>query len=184
MKDLLVTDFLKGIRIGTGRNAGVMDHVTILAIGGRIFGTAQAVTSTTITLANTASAVNGAYVGMPVIITGSTGQALAVQMKRDITAYDGATKIATVDSAWDILPSGTVTYRVNTVEADALQIGSTNDWRVDSCDIGNATRYGIYCTGAGSLDLFGTNSFANDRSGLRVDGLGHGHALARWLHRY
>ena len=172
MKDLLVTDFLKGIRIGTGRNAGVMDHVTILAIGGRIFGTAQAVTSTTITLANTASAVNGAYVGMPVIITGSTGQALAVQMKRDITAYDGATKIATVDSAWDILPSGTVTYRVNTVEADALQIGSTNDWRVDSCDIGNATRYGIYCTGAGSLDLFGTNSFANDRSGLRVDGSG------------
>lgn len=166
-----IISFLSGgVRIGTVRNAGTMDRVTILNVGERITGTAAGVSSTTITLASSASAVDSFYVGKDVIITGSTGATEAVQQLRTITAYVGATRVATVDSAWNTLPAGTVTYRVNIGNADCVQIGSCNDWRIDRCDFGGATRNGVYGTGGASVDFCGTNTFTNDNVGVRWDG--------------
>ncbi len=166
-----ILSFLSGgVYIGRVRNAGTMDRVTILNVGERINGTAQAVGATTMTLAASASSVDSAYVGKLLVVTGSTGNTQAVSQIRTITGYVGATRVATVDSAWDITPSGTVSYRVNIENADCIQIGSCNDWRIYRCDVGSATRYGVHLTGGGSIDFEGTNTFTNDQGGLRVTG--------------
>src|SRR5205807_9637571 len=76
-------------------------------------GTAQAATDTTITLANTASTTDGSYVGDYVIINSGTGAGQAAQ----ITAYDGATRTATVMFAngavkWGTTPAADSGYVV------------------------------------------------------------------------
>lgn len=73
-------------------------------------GTAQAGGTSTITLAAAGtSAVDGAYVGMPIRITGGTGSGQSSM----IVAYNGTTKVATVLSAWTTPPSGTSTYSID-----------------------------------------------------------------------
>lgn len=169
-KKVCIQDFLKGgMRIGAFRNAGVLDHVRMLGFGGRIVGTAQATTSTTIRLANTASAVDDFYNGKALVVTGSSGNPRAISQKRIITDYDGATRTATLDFPWDTDPSGSVQYRVNMVDADAWLVGSCNDWRAFRCDFGNASRHGVFSTGGASIDIIASNSFYNDGSALRVD---------------
>lgn len=71
-------------------------------------GTAQAGASTTITLRAGASAVDDAYNGMTVRLTGGTGSG----QERRITDYVGATKVATVETAWGTDPDATTTYTV------------------------------------------------------------------------
>ena len=71
-------------------------------------GTAQAGTSTTVTLRAGASAITDFYKNGLVTITSGTG----VGQARSITAYDGATKIATVDRAWGTNPSSGSGYIV------------------------------------------------------------------------
>ena len=61
-------------------------------------GTAQAGTSTTITLKATASATDDIYVGMYVNITGGTGSG----QTRLIEDYNGTTKVATVEEAFTV----------------------------------------------------------------------------------
>jgi hypothetical protein len=77
-------------------------------------GTAQAGSSTTITLASGASAVNSAYSSATrndwIWITSGTG---AGQVRR-ITGYVGSTRIATVDVAWVTAPDNTSVYEVGT----------------------------------------------------------------------
>ncbi|MBJ2150626.1 hypothetical protein [Paracoccus sp. IB05] len=63
----------------------------------------QGATGTTATLDAGASAVDGYYVGKPITITGGTGEGQV----RWITAYNGTTKVATVDSAWLVTPTAT-----------------------------------------------------------------------------
>lgn len=75
-----------------------------------ITGTAQAGGASTITLAAGASATNNdpTYIGHVITITGGTGsgqQAL-------ISTYDGATKVATVVTAWTTVPNATSTYSI------------------------------------------------------------------------
>jgi hypothetical protein len=65
------------------------------------YGTAQSGASTTITLDSGASSITDYYVGLAVAITSGTG---AGQI-RTITAYNGTTKVATVDSAWITNPA-------------------------------------------------------------------------------
>jgi hypothetical protein len=65
--------------------------------------TAQAGASTTITLDAGASAEDGAYVGYAVIAGGQ---------KRYITAYNGTTKVATVNTAWDSNPDSSTQFRL------------------------------------------------------------------------
>lgn len=71
-------------------------------------GTAQAGGATSITLATTASATNDLYANSFVTITSGTGSG----QTRTITAYNGTTKVATVDSAWSVAPDSTSVYAV------------------------------------------------------------------------
>lgn len=79
-------------------------------------GTAQAGAGSTITLAAGASATDSLYVGETVKITGATG----VGQARIITGYVGATKVATVDRAWQTNPDNTSTYAVLATDAAKL----------------------------------------------------------------
>jgi prepilin-type N-terminal cleavage/methylation domain-containing protein len=69
-------------------------------------GAAQSATANTIQLSAGASAVNGIYNGMTIrTVTGTgTGQ------NRAITAYNGATKVATVSVPWDVVPDSSTAY--------------------------------------------------------------------------
>ena len=69
-------------------------------------GTAQAGTSTSITLRSGASSITDYYKDQVVMITSGTG---AVQTNR-ITAYNGSSKIATVETTWATTPGATSTY--------------------------------------------------------------------------
>lgn len=69
-------------------------------------GTAQAGAGSTITLDAGALATDSVYVGDAIVITGGTG----VSQHRIITAYVGATKVATVGEAWGINPDNTSTF--------------------------------------------------------------------------
>lgn len=78
---------------------------------GRI-GTCQAgSTSTTIKLDSGASSTTDRYVGYEVYLYGGTGGGVrGVGQQRTIIAYNGTTKVATVDSAWGTTPDVTTTF--------------------------------------------------------------------------
>lgn len=71
-------------------------------------GTAAAGGAATITLANTASAVNDAYAGMTIKLTGGTGNGQTAVIK----SYVGATKVATVTANWATPPDATSNYSI------------------------------------------------------------------------
>ena len=87
-------------------------------------GTAQAGGASTITLAAGASAADSEYVDFYVRITGGTG----VGQSQRITGYVGATKVATVASAWTTQPDATSTYEVF---GQSLTSGNTVDIAAD-----------------------------------------------------
>ena len=68
----------------------------------------QSASSNTITLANTASEVNGFYVGHEILIVLGTGRL----QQKTITGYVGSTKVATVDSSWSIIPDNTSDFYI------------------------------------------------------------------------
>lgn len=72
-------------------------------------GTAQAGGASSITLASGASSVTDYYKGATVKLIGGTG---ANQSARRITAYNGTTKVATLDRAWATNPDNTSDYEV------------------------------------------------------------------------
>lgn len=73
-------------------------------------GTAQAGSiATTIKLDAGASATDGVYVGCPIHVCGGTG---AGQAPRLITAYNGTSKVATVDRAWVTTPDATSVFTI------------------------------------------------------------------------
>lgn len=72
-------------------------------------GTAQTgSTSTTIKLRSGAASNNGSYVGADITILTGTGSG----QTKTITAYNGSTKVATVNSAWTTTPTNTSTYQI------------------------------------------------------------------------
>jgi hypothetical protein len=71
-------------------------------------GTAQSGAASTITLAAAASANSEQYSLRNIKITSGTG----VGQQRNISSYDGGTKIATVDSAWEVQPNSTSVYAI------------------------------------------------------------------------
>ena len=73
-----------------------------------VSGTAQAGAASTITLSAGASATDNVYNNARIEITAGTG---AGQV-RQISAYNGTTKVATVSQAWDIVPNSTSVYRI------------------------------------------------------------------------
>lgn len=78
------------------------------------FGTAQAGTSTTITLDASASAADGRYVGYSCFLSGGTGGGLpgTAGQERTIVAYNGTTKVATVAQAWGTNPDATTVFKL------------------------------------------------------------------------
>lgn len=81
---------------------------TVKSIPDNQFGTAGGGSSNTITLGTNASNQNDAYKNYTIALTGGTG---AGQVRK-ILSYSGATRTATVDRNWDIVPDGTTTYVV------------------------------------------------------------------------
>lgn len=73
--------------------------------------TAQAGTATTITLAAASSATDDFFNNLYILTTGGTGSG----QTRLITDYVGATKVATVDEAWTVVPDATTTYSIQSV---------------------------------------------------------------------
>ncbi len=69
-------------------------------------GTAESATSTTITFDANAATVTGGYVGVTIRIIAGAGQG---QM-RNISAYNGGTRTATVSSPWITIPDNTSQY--------------------------------------------------------------------------
>jgi len=65
-------------------------------------------TATTIKLDAAASATNNIYYGNTIFIDGSTG----IGQSRRIVAYNGTTKVCTVDRAWVTTPSATSTFTI------------------------------------------------------------------------
>jgi hypothetical protein len=71
-------------------------------------GTSQAGAAATITLDAAASATNTIYAGNWIMITGGTG----IGQTRLISAYVGATKVATITPVWTTNPDATSVYQV------------------------------------------------------------------------
>ena len=71
-------------------------------------GTAQGGAAASITLAAAASAVNGTYDPALVLITAGTGLGQA----RLVIQYDGATRVASVDRDWRVVPDATSEYQI------------------------------------------------------------------------
>ena len=71
-------------------------------------GTARAGGVSTMTLAVAANATDNFYAISTITITAGTGSGQV----REITGYDGTTKIATVDKAWTVQPDATSVYIV------------------------------------------------------------------------
>ena len=86
-------------------------------------GNAAAGAATTITLASSASAIDSAYNGMEVYITQNT----AAGQRRMITAYVGATRVATV-AAWGVVPNTTSTYEISAL---SINVGAGNGVQYD-----------------------------------------------------
>lgn len=83
--------------------------------------TVSSATSDTVTLTDTTgkfSVVNDAYVGVSVTIDSGNGSG----QKRTITAYNGTTKVLTLDSTFSVIPSNgdTVSLRFEVKDAESL----------------------------------------------------------------
>jgi hypothetical protein len=112
--------------------------------------TAQAGAAGTITLDVGASATDSFYVGLHVLLTGATG---AGQV-RVITAYVGATKVATVDWNWVTNPDATSTFAL--LQADGPAVSSAMQVSTSASDPWGTALPGAY--GAGTAGkIIGTN---------------------------
>lgn len=90
---------------------GAIDRATFAADTGlqtTRSNTAQAGGATSITLDASASATTDYYINQLVYITGGTG----VGQSKFITAYNGTSKVATVNSAWATNPDNTSTFAI------------------------------------------------------------------------
>ena len=79
-------------------------------LDGDIRDTAQAGTSTTITLVSTDSSESAGRIGKEIVLISGTGSG----QKRQITGFNTTTKVATVDSAWSTNPNSTTGYLIVT----------------------------------------------------------------------
>ena len=87
-----------------------------------VSGTAQGGAANSITLAASSSTVSGYYNEYYVRIAGGTG---VLNEVKQVTAYDGTTFIATVDSAWTMPPDSTTQYVIQEGTQPFVLDGST-----------------------------------------------------------
>jgi hypothetical protein len=119
-------------------------------------GTAQAGTSTSITLDSGASGTDDIYNGSTVTITGGTGSGQI----RVISDYVGSTKVATVSVAWATTPDNTSTFSVSSQVGqyvNAIPQGRARIVAITSATVVNAvTEFPFFNTAAiasGNWDL-------------------------------
>lgn len=82
------------------------------------------ITTTTVTFNSGASTVNDFYKDMLIQLTSGTdgsGNSAANQARR-ITAYNGTTRIATIDRAWDVVPTTSFTCVVTAMTATRVGV--------------------------------------------------------------
>ncbi len=87
-----------------------------------VSGTAQGGAANSITLAASSSSISGYYNEYYVRIAGGTG---VLNEVKQVTAYDGTTFIATVDSAWTMPPDSTTQYVIQEGTQPFVLDGST-----------------------------------------------------------
>lgn len=90
-------------------DANAAAQLALMFAGNITYGTAQLGSSTTITLAAGASASDNFYYKSTVCIVSGTG---AGQTPREIIAYNGTSKVATVDTPWTVTPDNTSKYQI------------------------------------------------------------------------
>jgi len=130
-----IVDYDGGTQIATVRGEWVTNPAndsdfTIVAnsdIEHLSHGMVQAATAGTVTLAATEPAVAGFYKNAWAHIASGLG----VNQVRLITAYDGATQIATIEPDWATVPDATSIYHVDI--AAAVDVGE-----ISTCDIADA----------------------------------------------
>lgn len=136
-------------------------------------GTAQSGGASSITLDAEASAYSDYYNTLTAVITGGTGAGGS----RQITAYNGGTKVATVASAWAVAPDNTSTFEVRSTKRQKYGV-----WIVNTTEVGNvvlnndlwnggATSNGVdagtdSAAWFGTFLDFGTGSFLRKSSNL------------------
>jgi hypothetical protein len=113
---------------------GKLEHIDVIAGGTGYIkdtGTATAGSSTTITLAATASTTNDIFNQMTIYISAGTGSG----QTRVVVDYVGATKVATV-ATWTTTPDATSVYEVMPTVTITTSEGSGATARVSSIDSG------------------------------------------------
>lgn len=141
---------------GTMTPSSDAGNITLTASQTAVTGTAQTgSTSTTIKLAAAASATIDFYKGMTVEITGGTG----VGQYAIITAYNGTTKVATVDSIWSTTPSNTSTYSIQIFHESSVgqYVNSTVQGRAKIVKFTSATVVEAYT----EVPFFNTSAIAS-----------------------
>lgn len=97
--------------------SAVSGNITLTASGTKHdTGTAQAGSSSTITLKSASSATNDYFNGMYITITGGTGSG-QIRMIED---YVGSTKVVTVDTNWTTAPDNTSTYSIDSFTTESV----------------------------------------------------------------
>ena len=142
-------------------------------------GTAQAGTSTTITLDTGASSTDEIYDGDRCVIIGGTG----AQEHGLIKSYNGTTKVATMSKAWVITPSSDSEFILSPADVD-VELWNDNtvtgdgDWAAMQSDLDIVTDTDGVVLGAAGVDLIwdevlsgGTHNVTNS-SGKRLRILG------------
>jgi len=102
--------------VGNMTPSDMTGKVTLTAAQAATTGTAQAGSSTTITLAAADAQSAGFYVGQFIHLTGGTGSGQYNQ----IIAYVATTKVATVATAWTTNPSSGTTYSIAVFKENAV----------------------------------------------------------------
>ena len=141
---------------------------TITTISGRMptlhYGFAQAGGASTITLNASASSITDYYVGLAIAITASTG---AGQV-RTITAYNGTTKVATVDSAWTTNPANGSSFAIIQAAGTSGGGGGT-DWTANERTAIRSI-LGFDSSGTVSLPTVGVIDAIKDKTDLITSG--------------
>ena len=130
-------------------------------------GTAQAGSTTSITLDTGASATDNIYNGDRVIIIGGTG----AQEHDIITAYNGTTKVATVAETWVITPDATSEFILvpASVDIETWQhsvVTGDGDWAAMQADLDTITDTDGVILGAAGVDLIWDESLAAHQAAL------------------
>lgn len=138
------------------RGCGFAETLT----GSAVTGAAQAGAASTITLAAGASATNGTYVGTTIsYTTGGTD----FGTPRTIIAYNGTTKVATVDKDWDTPPGASSGYSIS-ANATYLPISSAFESLTLYYNISGVRHKGLGAKGSVAFDLS-----ANNRPSLKFN---------------